>query len=53
MAIINEINGKLDEALSWAQKAWEDYRIKAGRRYSAILNERKLNDGILKIQELR
>lgn len=53
MAIINEINGKLDEALSWAQKAWEDYRIKAGRSYSAILNERKLNEGILKIQELR
>lgn len=53
MAIINEINGKLDEALSWAQKAWEDYRIKEGRRYAAVLNERKLNEGILTIQELR
>ncbi len=53
MAIINEINGKLEEALSWAQRAWEDYRIKAGRRYTAILNERMRNEGILRIQELR
>jgi len=53
MAIISEINGKRYEALSWAQKAWEDYRIKAGLRYTAILNERKRNEGILRFQELR
>lgn len=51
MAIISEINGNLDDALGWAQKSWEDYRIKPGLRYSGILEGRKYNEGILQIQE--
>jgi hypothetical protein len=51
MAIINEINGNLDNALEWAQKAWEDYRIKHGLRYVRILENRKYNNVVLKMQE--
>ena len=51
MAIINEINGSLDEALGWAQKSWEDYRIKPGLRYVHILENRKYNSEVLKFQQ--
>jgi len=51
MAIINEINGYLDEALGWAQKAWEDYRTKLALRYVRILEDRKYNMELLQIQE--
>ncbi|OFY73786.1 MAG: hypothetical protein A2V46_11300, partial [Bacteroidetes bacterium RBG_19FT_COMBO_42_7] len=37
MAIINEINGNLDTALAWAQKAWEYYKIRQALRYVDIL----------------
>ncbi len=40
MGIINEINGDVDAALKWAQKAYEDYNIKPGRKYSRILEDR-------------
>lgn len=40
MAIINEINGDVEAALSWAQKSYEDYNIKLGREYSNILENR-------------
>ncbi len=53
MGIINEINGNLDVALAWAQKAWEEYRIKPGLRYARILENRKYNNEILSIQEER
>jgi hypothetical protein len=52
MAIINEINGSLDDALGWAQKAWEDYKIRLALKYTRILENRKYNDDLLKIQEI-
>ena len=50
MAIINEINGNLDEALKWAQKSYEDYNDKLGIRYVRILENRKYKNDILKNQ---
>ena len=52
MAIINEINGSLDDALGWAQKAWEDYKIRLALKYTRILENRKYNNDLLKIQEI-
>jgi hypothetical protein len=52
MAIINEINGYLDDALAWAQKAWEDYRTRLALKYVRILENRKYNNELLKIQEI-
>lgn len=51
MAIINEINGDLDTAIQWAQKAYENYNNKLGLRYVNILKKRKINDEILKDQQ--
>ncbi len=53
MAIINEINGNLDTALSWAQKAWEYYRIRPALRYVDILENRMFKTGILMEQQQR
>ncbi len=52
MAIINEINGSLDDALGWAQKSWEDYKIRQALKYTRILENRKYNSELLKIQEI-
>ena len=52
MAIINEINGSLDDALGWAQKAWEDYKTRQALKYTRILENRKYNSELLKIQEI-
>lgn len=52
MAIINEINGALDDALGWAQKAWEDYKTRLALRYVRILENRKYENELLKLQEL-
>ena len=41
MAIINEINGDLDNAIKWAQKAYEDYNDKLALHYINILKDRK------------
>ncbi len=51
MAIINEINGYLDEALGWAQKSWEDYGTKLALRYVRILEDRKYKSDLLNMQE--
>jgi len=51
MAIINEINGQLEDALGWAQKAWEDYKTRLALRYVRILENRLYNSDLLKIQE--
>jgi len=51
MAIINEINGNLEEALKWAQKAYEDYNDKLGIGYARILENRMYKAGILKEQQ--
>ena len=53
MAIINEINGRLDDALGWAQKAWEDYKIRPALDYVRILEGRLYNRELLKVQEER
>ena len=52
MAIINEINGSLADALGWAQKAWEDYKIRLALEYVRILENRQYNSELLKIQEV-
>ncbi len=40
MAIINEINGNLDEALNWATKSFTDYNNKPALRYINTLKYR-------------
>jgi hypothetical protein len=47
MAIINEINGNLDTAIQWAQKAYEDYNNKLALRYVNQLKNRKRKNRIL------
>ncbi len=47
MAIINEINGNLDAAIQWAQKAYEDYNNKLALRYVNQLKNRKRKDNLL------
>jgi hypothetical protein len=51
MAIISEINGDLDLATQWAQKAYEDYNNKLALRYIDILNYRINSNRLLQIQE--
>lgn len=53
MAIINEINGNLTEAVRWAEKAYEDYENKLARDYARILKNRLDAAELLKIQEER
>jgi hypothetical protein len=51
MAIISEIDGNVDTALQWAQKAYEDYNIKLAREYSRILQNRKAKLNVLEEQQ--
>jgi len=53
MAIINEINGDMEGAIAWAQKAYADYKNKLGLRYVRILENRQYNNEVLKYQEQR
>ncbi len=47
MAILGEINGDLDAAISWAQKAYENYNNKLALQYVNILkNRRKINQRV-------
>lgn len=50
MAIINEINGDLDAATSWASKAYTDYEDGNALRYLKILNNRIAKKEILEYQ---
>ncbi|MCW3118745.1 MAG: hypothetical protein JWM28_2827 [Chitinophagaceae bacterium] len=50
MAIINEINGDIDGAIMWAQKAYENYNVKIALRYVNILRNRKANNELLRMQ---
>lgn len=50
MAIINEINGDLDKALEWSQKAYEDYNIRLALTYTRILENRKYKTEVLEVQ---
>jgi hypothetical protein len=51
MAIINEINGNLESAVDWAQKAYEDYNTKQALDYIRILENRISKNELLRIQE--
>lgn len=51
MAIINEINGQLDAAIDWAQKAFEEYNIKRALDYMRVLENRMSKNELLRIQE--
>ncbi len=50
MAIISEINGDLNKAIEWAQKAYENYNNPLALRYVRILERRKVNNEILENQ---
>lgn len=50
MAIINEINGDLDGAISWAQRSYEDHGIRLALDYLNILRYRKRQNELLKSQ---
>lgn len=51
MAIISEINGDLDLATQWAQKAYENYNNRLALNYVGILKNRKINNSVLKDQQ--
>ena len=51
MGVINEINGDVDAALAWAQKAYEDYGIRKSLEYTRILENRLMKREVLKEQE--
>ena len=50
MAIINEINGDLEQALKWASKAYTDYNDKIALRYVNILKQRIRTNAMLNQQ---
>lgn len=50
MAILNEINGDLDAAISWAQKSYEDYNNRLALQYVNMLRNRKQKLGKLDYQ---
>ncbi|GAC1448319.1 MAG: hypothetical protein NVSMB7_09680 [Chitinophagaceae bacterium] len=51
MAIISEINGDIDQAIKWAQNAYENYNNRLALNYISILKYRKSNNAILKDQQ--
>lgn len=51
MAIISEINGDLDGAIQWAQKAYEDHRNRLALKYINILKDRKYQVSRLEFQQ--
>lgn len=50
MAIISEINGDLNGALTWAQKSYEVYGTPWALSYINILQQRQSNDAVLRSQ---
>jgi hypothetical protein len=52
MAIISEINGDLDGAISWASKAYENYGVRLALHYLNTLKYRKNQSDILKTQDV-
>ncbi|HVU58961.1 MAG TPA: DUF6340 family protein [Puia sp.] len=50
MAIISEINGDLNGAMTWAQKAYEVYNNRLALSYVNVLKNRQNNDAVLKEQ---
>lgn len=51
MAIINEINGNLDLAIDWAQKAYENFNIRKALYYVNILKDRQYRNNLLQNQQ--
>ena len=51
MAIISEINGDVDGAISWAQKAYENYNLRLALHYVNILKDRKADNAVLADQQ--
>lgn len=51
MAIICEINGQLDLAIKWSQKAYEEYKIRLALNYIRLLKNRQAGDELLKQQQ--
>jgi hypothetical protein len=52
MAIINEINGNLDEAINWASKSYSDYGNAIALRYVRILRNRVADKQLLESQQV-
>ncbi|MGC1515676.1 MAG: DUF6340 family protein [Maribacter sp.] len=50
MAIINEINGNLNEAIEWASKSYADYNTPNALRYINILKNRVVDQRVLENQ---
>ncbi len=50
MALASEIQGKIDLAIDWADKAYEDYGNKKANYYAAQLRARKADEALLDIQ---
>ncbi|WP_298734452.1 DUF6340 family protein [uncultured Chitinophaga sp.] len=50
MAIICEINGELDLAIKWSQKAYEEYNNRLALNYIRILKNRQAGNELLKQQ---
>ncbi|NND15389.1 MAG: hypothetical protein HKN89_03610 [Eudoraea sp.] len=50
MAIINEINGNLDEAVEWASRSYSEYRIRRGLDYVRTLEYRIRSEQALQYQ---
>ena len=50
MAIVSEVNGSLDVAIQWAQKAYEDYGNKLAVDYVNALKRRKQKSQLLEAQ---
>jgi hypothetical protein len=51
MAIICEINGELELAIKWSQKAYEEYNNRLALNYIRILKNRQANNELLKQQQ--
>jgi tetratricopeptide (TPR) repeat protein len=51
MAIASEISGDLDQAITWASRAYEQFNIRLGLNYVNILKNRKSNDALLAEQQ--
>jgi len=51
MAIISEINGDLDKAIQWAQKAYENNNNKLALGYIRLLQDRKAAGAVLQEQQ--
>jgi len=51
MAIINEINGNVEKAITWAQKSYTDFNNKKALHYIKVLKRRRAKIEKLRIQE--